>query len=936
MRIPVLFLWVMLIHIAGLHFFTKGFLLSRWILESKSQCSFPPIETGHHCVQVGAPLLTDSVCWMPKSFDRAIILVIDALRYDFTIPSRHLTPTGKQTNKPFHDSLTVLFETTIRKPHNAMLFPFIADPPTTTLQRLKGLTTGTLPTFIEASSNFAGSALLEDNIVSQLRDAGKRLVHLGDDTWIKLFPDHFVGHLSHAYDSLLVEDLHTVDNGVIQHLYPLLHANDIEWDVIFAHFLGVDHVGHRYGPSHPEMAHKLRQMDSVIRTVMDSVDDNTLLIAMGDHGMDAHGNHGGESDDEVQAALWMYSRREFFGSSGGKPHSIARSTSEKSVLQIDLVPTLSLLLGIPIPFNNLGSPIEEAFIGPHGNDWRQLLSANVLGSAQIERFRVEYTGFQAGSKNLCQWLDTENNASAVTLYHTLHEHQRNILSSYKRVWTQFNTTDMLRGILLLLFTIGFLIVFLNYLDSHVCRSFISAPSALAIGLFMGVVLAWTDIGYREHINVFTNEDLVLGAIISFTVACLRFNDVVGLVRHGCRHLNANLWNYLAIAFIILLSFAFASNSYIVWEGDIVLNFLSTFAILALCASSHISVTQERLLATCISTLFLFLSRIASLTRYCREEQLPFCDTTFYPVRDIFDWRAFASFVIAIIIPRATKMMLKINGRPHTFLRLWFNICLPTALFLNTICGIIISTEEYEWHKRQNRIITAARKALAQSVLAISVLGVSFAFMPVLRRSPQLNVRYEAQLVFSMSILLVCLLVSNATGQVSLAILYTQLLSLRHLLRNSSGNYMIKSTIAALLGSLHFFATGHNATLSSIQWKAAYIPFQELHLLWSPILVIMNTFSGPIVAASILPLLVVPLPSHRQPSPGSTYMRPVVAKALVVHVLVYNVWALATAVWASILRRHLMLFAVFCPRFLMAAALLLIIDVIVSANLAILA
>ena len=32
---------------------------------------------------------------------------------------------------------------------------FLADPPTTTMQRLKGLTTGSLPTFIDVSANFA-------------------------------------------------------------------------------------------------------------------------------------------------------------------------------------------------------------------------------------------------------------------------------------------------------------------------------------------------------------------------------------------------------------------------------------------------------------------------------------------------------------------------------------------------------------------------------------------------------------------------------------------------------------------------------------------------------------------------------------------------------------------------------------------------------------
>ena len=40
--------------------------------------------------------------------------------------------------------------------------------------------------------NFDSSSLEEDNLVSQMKRAGKQLVFYGDDTWLKLFPDHFV------------------------------------------------------------------------------------------------------------------------------------------------------------------------------------------------------------------------------------------------------------------------------------------------------------------------------------------------------------------------------------------------------------------------------------------------------------------------------------------------------------------------------------------------------------------------------------------------------------------------------------------------------------------------------------------------------------------------------------------------------------------------
>ena len=68
------------------------------------------------------------------------------------------------------------------------LFGFRGDPPTVTSQRLKGLTTGSLPTFIDIGSNFDGAAIQEDNIIAQAVAAGRRLVFMGDDTWEALYP----------------------------------------------------------------------------------------------------------------------------------------------------------------------------------------------------------------------------------------------------------------------------------------------------------------------------------------------------------------------------------------------------------------------------------------------------------------------------------------------------------------------------------------------------------------------------------------------------------------------------------------------------------------------------------------------------------------------------------------------------------------------------
>lgn len=54
------------------------------------------------------------------------------------------------------------------------------------------------------------------NLLQLIRN-GKRVLMMGDDTWVQLFPNHF--KRSYPFPSFNVKDLHTVS------CYFLLHAN---------------------------------------------------------------------------------------------------------------------------------------------------------------------------------------------------------------------------------------------------------------------------------------------------------------------------------------------------------------------------------------------------------------------------------------------------------------------------------------------------------------------------------------------------------------------------------------------------------------------------------------------------------------------------------------------------------------------------------------
>ena len=56
---------------------------------------------------------------------------------------------------------------------------------------LQAITSGSIPGFVDVVLNFGSTALTDDNLITQLKLAGKILTFFGDDTWLNLFPDHF-------------------------------------------------------------------------------------------------------------------------------------------------------------------------------------------------------------------------------------------------------------------------------------------------------------------------------------------------------------------------------------------------------------------------------------------------------------------------------------------------------------------------------------------------------------------------------------------------------------------------------------------------------------------------------------------------------------------------------------------------------------------------
>ncbi|GMF33111.1 unnamed protein product [Phytophthora fragariaefolia] len=317
------------------------------------------------------------------AYDRLVVVLIDALRADMVLGSAAMHGDGEGDNQQVKGELNAYmpFTSSLVTSGRALGYVAHASVPTVTMPRLKALVTGKAPAFIDILKNFNSAALDEDaNLVSLLAASGKRIVFYGDDTWLKLFPETFTR--SDGTSGFYTRDTVEVDGNVTRHLKEELdprmeNEKSRDWDALVLHYLGLDHAGHLRGPRSPLMREKLQEMDGVVQLVVDSVreqdarrmeNDNSarpsLILLCSDHGMSEVGNHGGATLEE-SSALLMFMRGD------SKPLRSAEDIPYKQKRsQVDLVPTISSLFGLPIPLYSSGLLLNDVVRASSGSTLR--------------------------------------------------------------------------------------------------------------------------------------------------------------------------------------------------------------------------------------------------------------------------------------------------------------------------------------------------------------------------------------------------------------------------------------------------------------------------------------------------------------------------------------------------------------------------------------
>jgi phosphatidylinositol glycan class O len=809
-------------------------------------------------------------CWMDRRVDSMIILLVDALRFDFAyynLPNsigKRLPPNEKRTS--------------IGAASSSRLYQFIADPPTVTMQRLKALTTGGLPTFADISGNFGGAKVPEDTWVKQLLQltnyksrglqSKAKVGFVGDDTWEDLFTNYFTE--SYPYPSFNTRDLDTVDNGCLRRIPTLIEKlrtsgeSESEMEVVIVHFLGVDHVGHTYGPHNQHMDEKLRQMDNALSTVLDRLDESDrchTALVFGDHGMTEDGNHGGGTVDETHAALFVHTspacgqmsdtmNLERYSSSDWVSESFA------SLHQIDLVPVISILLGLPIPYANMGGLIPSLL---PGQSIQQMTCALALNAAQIWRYLTVYS----------------ETANRLPHLEDINEKLRLAVRSYKDAIQQHHRTSVDGNV-----------------DADVVDKYIQTAGLFKIFLTEALALGqrvWTRF---DDVGMICGISILFVGLIAFAKPLLSQSDSNSHHQSMLRLPKSHIWENTAAGSFILFSCGILSfsNSYILEEKGII---MFCMAIL----SCIIAMRMEGDTVRSTIRRGVLLLPIAS-----RLHELVVSGHGMDPSVRLHVSHNAILFLSSLILLGTFRWVLYENR--------------ITASFRHAIADCIaLGAFAISWWEK--RSIDPTRNGYMFSRIGlIMIVGGFLVFVTsaATDKSPNSGSKSQkpaydwtgATITLLAKVLIGTMAVTGPSAATSL-VFYTFQLTVMYCLTLHTGTGQVNSYVIAALWRLvtrHvFFATNHGCYFNRLQYSAAFIATKEFYFVGGGISLFLNTFGWEMVG-----IVVAWLMSQR---PGRAHL-------FRIYGLYQLVEALASCISVGVLRRHLMVWDIYAPHFLFAS------------------
>jgi hypothetical protein len=648
-----------------------------------------------------------------------------------------------------------------------------------------------------------------------------------------------------------------------------------ELEVIVSHFLGVDHVGHTYGPHDRHMAEKLSQMDVALATTLEVLDTSQqchLALIFGDHGMTEDGNHGGGTDNEINAALFVH----FSPACGDMSLDLTPSMGTKyiedafqSIHQIDLVPTISILLGLPIPYANLGG-IVPSLLGLESV--RETAAALALNAAQVWRYFTVYSETANKLPNLSELYERLNEAMAVYKEALAQEEANDSLAFYKacgmfkiflleaadlghRVWTRFDTFGMVCG-----GSVLFLTLVVWAMSVYFSAGSIRLPQNQYIEFGLSAVFVFFQSGMLSFSNSYIEAEQ---RIVMFML------QVLG-----------------AAIFIRMNGVTAGGNSRIVPYIPLLIPLLSRVAELVISGHGqdpsirlHLAHNPTMFLGSLAALMGLRLFMYRSLCKVSKSEK----------------FHAGADCLILLCLSQSWMEKRNADQERNGYLGA------RIAISLLLCCTPLALVESFQpLIRRVMRSKWGDTKYNAQTAEQDRNYG-----------EPPREIILTRALTVVFKLLMAVMVVTGPAAAANVLIASIQGW-LMYILAGATGFYEVSTPVQATLWRLlvrhTFFATNHGCAFNRLQYSAAFVATIEFDFALGGLQLFLNTFGWEIIA-----LLMVRISSfmNRRPCLWTWYGFYQVMESFL------------NCISVSILRRHLMVWAVYAPRFLFSSIFLIL-------------
>lgn len=580
-----------------------------------------------------------------------------------------------------------------------------------------------------------------------------------------------------------------------------------------------------------------------------------------DHGMTEYGNHGGGTDDEINAALFAH----FSKGCGDVSLDLSPSIGSKyvqdvfqSMHQIDLVPTISFLLGLPVPYGNLGGVVPSLL----GFDRiSETVAAMALNSAQVWRYFTVYSETANRLPNLpeLQILLEE----AVGIYKQAladqKEQGQDSNAFYKAcglfkiflveaaelghaVWTRFDTSGMILGGLIL-----FLALFLNAISMFLTAGIIRLPS-----------------------NQFA-ENILSGVFVFFQSGMLSF-----------------------------------SNSYIEAEQKIVMFMLQVLGLALFVRMQGVTAGGNARVVPYIPLLIPLLSRIAELV-ISGHGMDPSIRLHLAHHSVVFLGSLFGLMGLRIKFYNSISKKTK-SGLFHTFMDFIIMFCLALSW---------IEKRKFD-DERNGYFVTTAAIAL---VFVCTIIAIAECLIPIGRKvitrsgnHCQITHR-DVILVRTLTIvfeLLIVIMIVTGPSTAATVLIFSLQGWMLYILAGATGFFETTTPIQAILWRLlvrhTFFATNHGCAFNRLQYSAAFVGSMHFDFVLGGFQLFLNTFGWEIIGLIMVWLTAY---MHNKKYLWSWYGFYQFAESFL------------NCISVSLLRRNLMVWAVFAPRFLFSSIFLIL-------------